>query len=121
MLNKLLKRCMPWMDKGRWYHVRINEDGSTIMDEIFDHVEISDDNSAPVKIYFKSGTDYIMLDAKAILSKTPFGVPFDPYVIDVTHPVSSFSVTAKGTSAIVLHMFPGVDVDYWFFMKPLSR
>ena len=21
MLNKLLKRCMPWMDKGRWYKV----------------------------------------------------------------------------------------------------
>ena len=21
MLNKLLKRCMPWMDKGRWYKI----------------------------------------------------------------------------------------------------
>lgn len=21
MLNKLLKRCMPWMDKGRWYNI----------------------------------------------------------------------------------------------------
>jgi len=120
MLNKLLKRCMPWMDKGRWYHVRINEDGSTIMDEIFDHVEIPDGNT-PIKIYFKSGTDYIMLDAKAILSKTPSGVVPDPIVIDGSHPVSGIQITTTATYAIVLPKAPGTGVDYWFFMEPLSR
>lgn len=25
MLNKLLKRCMPWMDKGRWYRCSIRK------------------------------------------------------------------------------------------------
>lgn len=23
MFNKLLKRCMPWMDKGRWVQIRV--------------------------------------------------------------------------------------------------
>lgn len=26
MLNKLLKRCMPWMDKGRWYKIDVGLD-----------------------------------------------------------------------------------------------
>lgn len=28
MLNKLLKRCMPFMDKGRWYKLTINCDAN---------------------------------------------------------------------------------------------
>ena len=28
MLNKLLKRCMPWMDKGRWYKLVLVGNGN---------------------------------------------------------------------------------------------
>lgn len=33
MLNKLLKRCMPWMDKGRWETIFINKiEGKFVID-----------------------------------------------------------------------------------------
>lgn len=40
MLNKLLKRCMPWMDKGRWHSIRIAGSGPNDLRAIFNSDEI---------------------------------------------------------------------------------
>lgn len=37
MLNKLLKRCMPWMDKGRWYKFSFDYDAT---DHTYSNVKI---------------------------------------------------------------------------------
>lgn len=54
MLNKLLKRCMPWMDKGRWETIFINKiDGQFVVDmeksspdlaHAFEGVRLMDEN-----------------------------------------------------------------------------
>lgn len=38
MLNKLLKRCAPWMDKGRWYKITFGGDSPDTLEFKFDPI-----------------------------------------------------------------------------------
>lgn len=62
MLNKLLKRCMPWMDKGRWYKVVLVPSSDSYVigdgtDPVYQNAEpfIEQDDQGNVIIGLRSG------------------------------------------------------------------
>lgn len=58
MLNKLLKRHAPWMDKGRWYQIRIAYDGSVVT-PIYDTDEF-------VNVEIKNNNEYMTVTCKHV-------------------------------------------------------
>lgn len=74
MLNKLLKRCMPWMDKGRWYHIRITSTDDVRKVECDDIFEVVSFTDTTLKISFKNPGIYTVIDVK--VTNTPLN--YDP-------------------------------------------
>lgn len=96
MLNKLLKRCMPWMDKGRWYHVEFKVDGNGQItylkyDNIFDRHDVqTQDNYATISLHIDSERqrmnviDYKYVSIHENLDKfvfMPGDLGFYPYIV----------------------------------------
>lgn len=61
MLNKLLKRCMPWMDKGRWYKL--------VLTGTSDNYVVDHDKSD--SIFMDTSSSYDSVDKAISLSETP--------------------------------------------------
>jgi len=119
MFNKLLKRCMPWMDKGRWYHVRVNTIGEkpyAVFDPVFESVSFNDFN---FELKIPSGRQYQMINAKATINKFKITNPEITKFIDATNLYIATSQTAHSTIEVAL--FSDAIVDYWFFMAPLDE
>lgn len=57
MLNKLLKRCMPWMDKGRWYHIRATTLGGI---SVLDHDTMLDVSVDGDQIVIDFNSDHVV-------------------------------------------------------------
>lgn len=124
MLNKLLKRCMPWMDKGRWYHIRVegeyvSEDEVTLKNVEFDDRMFSRYESTPgfaqeVNLFFSDpNINASIIDYRLVR-----------HVISPDYPTH---VNMSGESDIILnvstsgwyvgtYLIPGV-VDLWLFIK----
>lgn len=65
MLNKLLKRCMPWMDKGRWYCVDATDLDNIKHDTLFSTVNYEDGVLAGT-IPFNRMRKYQLIDVKFV-------------------------------------------------------
>lgn len=113
MLNKLLKRCMPWMDKGRWYHVR-TEGNIVTHDSIFSRYEVTQGQQPSIKLYFADpAPKKTIIDVKVI--SRPSGV--DHYVmLDVYSGINDIEYIEGTGYVLTLSPATGV-VDYWFFMR----
>ena len=73
MLNKLLKRCMPWMDKGRWYQIKFGGSSPETLvfksDPIFTNVNFGGlvDGSAKITADFAGNVNnYQIIDIKFV-------------------------------------------------------
>ena len=96
MLNKLLKRCMPWMDKGRWYKLVLVGNGNDFeivtneSDRIFSgsSVQIVDN-----KIYILN-SGIMFIDVKALYEFGPMvGAPTYGCMSDTTTATLECTVT----------------------------
>lgn len=70
MLNKLLKRCMPWMDKGRWYKISVTGNTPDSLHVDYDPIfsSVTFDLGALV-ITFADSRPYQLIDAKFVGQK----------------------------------------------------
>lgn len=108
MLNKLLKRCTPWMDKGRWISIRVvgsNPANSRTVfnsDEILSAV-IQPGNQGYVMTVTTKHIPHI-IDCK-FCPEDNFGLIIVPSMTLTTAGDQIFEVPMQG---------PGT---YWFFMR----
>ena len=115
MLNKLLKRCMPWMDKGRWYKLVLQGTGNTFIvdkelsDPIFykahasfnaDDATITIENPGAVFLENKCTIEYI---------HTLIGITLDLYsvinMLTIASPINSVTVIPAAGVKMTLYMF----------------
>lgn len=105
MLNKLLKKCMPWMDKGRWYSIRVEESDPANLRTVFNSDEIL---SAEI-----SSDDFVM---KVITKHIPHIIDFK-YCPENNLPfmtLPSITINSTGNNIFKVDVLgPGT---YWFFM-----
>lgn len=70
MLNKLLKRCMPWMDKGRWYQIRVTGDNMESAqfdyDPVFSDVTYITGETPLVTVSLAKPQNYQVIDIKFV-------------------------------------------------------
>ena len=67
MLNKLLKRCMPWMDKGRWYKIDVGLDSQGALKIDHDPIFSSVSMDGPVlSAVFANNDTYHVVDVKFV-------------------------------------------------------
>lgn len=108
MLNKLLKRCMPWMDKGRWYSIRVVGSDPSNLRTVFNSDEIL---SAEISI--SSGNPAMTVSTKHIPHIIDFKfcpennweymiLPNDVYIMKVDNNTFKIPLMSPGT--------------LWFFM-----
>ena len=118
MLNKLLKRCMPWMDKGRWYKIVLEPSSGTYVigagtDPAFQNVIVNyaHDTAAGYTAIDLNGSGIYIIDLKIkefagnmfAYSNADFHsfangttiIFHDPHVINPDHGVS-FEILAFG-------------------------
>ena len=117
MLNKLLKRCMPWMDKGRWYHFRVTQtlDGTVTMDydNIFSRFEVVTGEFAQVNLYFANNEPrYKILFWKIIPNYT------DPEITNyVTVDSDVISAIYSEEKGWFIPLYPIIgSIDYWLYI-----
>lgn len=121
MLNKLLKRCMPWMARGRWYHVGViktETESKVVCDDIF-QVTTFDDTT--LEIAFKKPGVYVISDAKC--SATPLDDPgWNPdkaYIVYLpNNEILYHSVGADVGDVLEIPVSedPMFKWDYWFYV-----
>lgn len=107
MLNKLLKRCMPWMDKGRWYQIRVSgtsiEDVNIVSDPVFSAVDLGTAGGMPA-VNFSIPANRFIIDYKFIPTPGFLSViPQQVYLEKVTDDLIAVTNPCPGT--------------YWFFMR----
>lgn len=121
MLNKLLKRCMPWMDKGRWYHVEYEFDSNNQLtyikyDNIFNSHEI-DSRDNQLKLHVSNDHPKIVVKDYKMMN-TP---PVDRFIVMESdmyiHTAFGYDDNNGDITDIYL-MFPNVRgrVEYWIYV-----
>lgn len=113
MLNKLLKRCMPWMDKGRWYNLVLAGNGddweivTNESDRIFSGASVQIvDNKVNI---INSGIMFI--DIKALYEFGPmvgaptFGCMSDTTMTTIECSVSGVTLGAAAGARLKLQIF----------------
>lgn len=123
MLNKLLKRCMPWMDKGRWYHIGIKADmiegalsvtDITYDETMFSSPDITYDETGIAKLHFSDpAINATIIDLKTILHVDAPGYP--PYV-NLSSKIPVILSSDGLGSYLKVPFMPGT-VDVWLFIK----
>jgi len=113
MLNKLLKRCLPWMDKGRWYHIGVTGN-NIIYDDIFSHHEIVDGH---LYVYFKPDFKGNIVDIKTTFDRANITDPAD-YVL---FPDDFGSLQRRPGGNCIFGWGPRGDESYdiWLFIRPI--
>lgn len=111
MLNKLLKRCMPWMDKGRWYSIRLEGSDPSNIRTVFNtdefiNAEINFNNGIMtvtckhvfqiVENRFCPNGDFAYYDGQLKITRVVEGNNFSNYKFNI-------ELCGAGT--------------YWFFMR----
>lgn len=108
MLNKLLKRCMPWMDKGRWYSIRVVGTDLTNFRTVFNSNEIlSAEIETADELSVRVTTKHVahIIDFKYCPENNLSFIVIPSIGIDFSAD-NIFMLPFKG---------PGT---YWFFMRP---
>ncbi len=119
MLNKLLKRCMPWMDKGRWYHISAISRGDTVTVK-YDNALIDDVALHPLvgitEITLNLNGLYSIIDTLTFISKNT-----DPLYTSSIMINNAVTLTADNELLISAYHTSGNDyetvVDYWIFAR----
>jgi len=115
MLNKLLKRCMPWMDQGRWYKLVLQGTGANfIVDK-----DLSD------QVFYNSSAQFDV-DNKIITIPNPGAVfwenkctiKYNDMVIGVTldlYSAANALVITVPTTAVNIEPYTGLKLTLWMF------
>jgi len=115
MLNKLLKRCMPWMDKGRWYKLVLKGTGTDFI--------VDDDLSD--QLFYNSFAEFDV-DNKMITIKNPGAVfwenkctiEYNNMLIGVTldlYSAVSELFVAIPTITVNVQPLTGIKLTLWMF------
>lgn len=113
MLNKLLKRCMPWMDKGRWYKLVLSGNGTVWeiatneSDRIFSGASVQTvDNKINI-----INPGIMFIDIKALYEFGPmvgaptFGCMSDTTMATIECTVSGVTLGAASGAKLILQIF----------------
>lgn len=124
MLNKLLKRCMPWMDKGRWHKIRI--DGE-LVNNVFNITNVSYDKSlfsrhvidnASTFIYFSDTTiNASIIDCRWIINNND---PNMNYAINTPDNLPFYVGNDESGPYIEVPAYPGF-IDIWLFIRTNTK
>ena len=81
MLNNLLKRCMPWMDKGRWYKLVLQGTGINFIVE----TDLSDQVFCNSSAYFDADKEMITIgNPGAVFWENKCTIKYGDMLIGVT-------------------------------------